>query len=141
MAVWAFDTNVLAYAVGIGQSEQDALKADVADALLARAMRTAAVVLPVQVCLELHNLLVRKGGLPAGEAAALVRDYADGMQLIDSDIEVLDAALNLAERHRLQTYDAVILAAAARAGCDVLYSEDMQDGFEWEGVRVVNPFR
>lgn len=140
MPVCAFDTNVLAYATGIVQSTADAVKADAADALLATAMRNATVVLPVQVCLELHNLLVRKGGMSHREASVIVREYFDGAELIASDPGVLATALDLSERHRMQTYDAVILAAAARARCDFLYSEDMQDGFEWEGVRIVNPF-
>ncbi len=52
----------------------------------------------------------------------------------------MTAALNLASVHRLQIWDAVILSAAASAGCRVLLSEDLQDGFTWNGVTVVNPF-
>jgi predicted nucleic acid-binding protein len=37
-------------------------------------------------------------------------------------------------------WDSLILASAILAGVDVLYSEDMQDGFEIEGGRIVNPF-
>ena len=57
-----------------------------------------------------------------------------------TDAAVMTEAFNLAEKHGLQTYDAIILAAAAKGGCDMLYSEDMQHGFEWNGVLVVNPF-
>lgn len=136
----AVDTNVLAYAVGIGRTVADRAKLAIADALLAEVIDEGPLVVPVQVCMELHHLLMRKRGLDAGQAAEIVRDYTAGVVLVATDIAVLEAAFDLASRHRLQTYDAVILAAAARAGCDVLYSEDMQDGFEWEGVRIVNPF-
>jgi predicted nucleic acid-binding protein len=40
----------------------------------------------------------------------------------------------------LRIWDAVILAAAASAGCRLLLSEDMQEGFTWNGVTVTNPF-
>ena len=63
-----------------------------------------------------------------------------GIRQNSTDEAVLAEAFALAERHGLQTYDAIILAAAAQGGCDILYSEDMQHGFEWNGVMVVNPF-
>ena len=103
-------------------------------------MRDQPLVVPIQVCFELHHLLVRKRGLAPRTAAELVRDLTDGAVIVPSDLAVLEAAFDLVGHHGLQTYDAVILASAARAGCDILYSEDMQDGFEWQGVRIVNPF-
>jgi predicted nucleic acid-binding protein len=50
------------------------------------------------------------------------------------------AATDLAADHALSIWDAVILAAAADAGCRLLLSEDMQDGFSWRGLTVANPF-
>ena len=47
---------------------------------------------------------------------------------------------SLAATHRLQIWDALILATAAGAGCRLLLSEDMQDGFVWKGCTVANPF-
>jgi len=37
-------------------------------------------------------------------------------------------------------WDAVIVSAAAEGGCRLLISEDLQDGFTWNGVTVTNPF-
>jgi predicted nucleic acid-binding protein len=42
--------------------------------------------------------------------------------------------------HQLAFWDAIVLSAAADANCRVLLSEDLQDGFTWSGVTVVNPF-
>jgi predicted nucleic acid-binding protein len=50
------------------------------------------------------------------------------------------AATDLAAQHQLGIWDSVILAAAADAGCRLLLSEDMQDGFTWNGVTIANPF-
>ena len=56
--------------------------------------------------------------------------------------ETHDAGLQLAERHGLSVYDAMIVAAALLAGCKTLLSEDMQDGQVFEGrLKVRNPFR
>jgi predicted nucleic acid-binding protein len=49
-------------------------------------------------------------------------------------------AADLATDHRLGIWDAVILSAAAQAGCRLLLSDDLQEGFTWAGVTVVNPF-
>ena len=46
------------------------------------------------------------------------------------------AATDLAVDRDLSIWDAVILAAAADAGCRLLLSEDMQDGFAWRGLRA-----
>ena len=46
----------------------------------------------------------------------------------------------LKERHGIQFYDALIVASAEEAGCNTLYSEDMEDGAVYGTVRVVNPF-
>jgi len=65
------------------------------------------------------------------------RDFAEPIETSEA---VLDAALHLASVHKLRIWDAIILAAAAEADCRLLLSEDMQDGFTWRGVTVVNPF-
>ena len=50
------------------------------------------------------------------------------------------SALGLARDHGLPFYDALIVAAAIEAGCETLYSEDMQHGREFGGLTIVNPF-
>jgi predicted nucleic acid-binding protein len=59
---------------------------------------------------------------------------------VPTDEAVFDAALELASHHHFQIYDAIILAAAVQVRCDLLLSEDMQDGFAWRGVTIANPF-
>ena len=58
------------------------------------------------------------------------------------DISVLthDAAIALAREHTLCFYDALSFASAIEAGCDILYSEDMQHGRNIGGLAIVNPF-
>lgn len=51
-----------------------------------------------------------------------------------------DSALRIAERYGYSIYDALILAAALAAGCDLLYSEDMQDAQTIDSLIIRNPF-
>ena len=49
-------------------------------------------------------------------------------------------AVQIAERFQIGYFDAQILAAAKRMGCATVYSEDLNSGQDYGGVRVVNPF-
>ena len=50
------------------------------------------------------------------------------------------AAVDLHERYQISFWDAMILQSAARRGCQVVWSEDLNAGQTYQGVRVVNPF-
>jgi predicted nucleic acid-binding protein len=131
----ALDTNVLAYAEGINGAE----RRNVALALIRRVPQEAAVV-PVQVLGELFNVLVRKGGRSRSDARDALLSWRDTFPGVETSPEVMLAAADLATDHQLGIWDAVILSAASRAGCRLLLSEDLQEGFTWAGVTVVNPF-
>ena len=60
--------------------------------------------------------------------------------MVETSATVMRGAADLATDHRLGVWDAVIPSAAAVAGCRLLLSEDLQDGFTWHGVTVTNPF-
>jgi predicted nucleic acid-binding protein len=136
----ALDTNILGYAAGIRGVDADNPKVDIAEALIAELQAGDGIILPAQVLLEFHHLLLRKGRQSQKEAAAIVGEYVSANRVVNITSELISDAFALAAEHRLQTFDAVILAAAAFARCDVLYSEDMQHGFLWRGVTVLNPF-
>ncbi|HEY0311712.1 MAG TPA: hypothetical protein VGC56_04380 [Allosphingosinicella sp.] len=53
---------------------------------------------------------------------------------------MLDLGTETEARHRFSFWDCMILAAARAQGCDIVWSEDMQDGRIVEGMRVGNPF-
>ena len=56
-------------------------------------------------------------------------------------VEVHETGLGLAVRYGFFIYDAMIAASALHAGCDTLWSEDMEHGMTLEeGLRIMNPF-
>jgi predicted nucleic acid-binding protein len=55
-------------------------------------------------------------------------------------VEIHNAGLSIAERYGYHIYDALILAAAVDADCDLLYSEDMWDGQTIDSLTIRNPF-
>jgi predicted nucleic acid-binding protein len=69
----------------------------------------------------------------------LLRGLLDILPLTE---EVHEHGLLLAARHDFHVYDAMIVAAAELAGCDILWSEDMQHGMQLDsGLQILDPFR
>jgi predicted nucleic acid-binding protein len=125
------DTNVVAYAL-----TNDARKKAIAEELLARQP-----CISVQVVNELVNVCVRKLGYSREAAIAAGRMVMQLCNVLPLDSKDVEQAFQLSDRFGYSHWDALILAAAVRQGCDVLYSEDMQHGQEIGGVvRIENPF-
>ncbi len=131
----ALDTNILIYAEGLN----DARRRDATVEMLA-ALGEHAIALPSQALGELFFALVRKFQHRPAQARDRVGRWRERFPLLAADEIVFDDALDLAGSHGLQVWDALILATAARAGCSLLLSEDMHDGFVWQGTTVANPF-
>jgi predicted nucleic acid-binding protein len=131
----AFDTNVLAYAEGVNGEARKT----VALSLVSR-LDPASTLIPVQALSELFNVLVKKARWSRQDAQRAVLAWGDTFPLIETGADVILGALNLTRDRQLGIWDSVILSAAADAGCRLLLSEDLQEGFTWSGVTVTNPF-
>jgi predicted nucleic acid-binding protein len=130
----ALDTNILAYAEGINAAG----KRDAALELIQQLSER--IVLPVQALDELFYVLVRKAGRAPQEARGAILNWQDAFPVAETSTPVMLAGMDLAVQHQLSIWDAVIVSAAAHAGCRLVLSEDLQDGFTWHGVTVANPF-
>lgn len=131
----ALDTNVLAYAEGINGAERRGPALD-----LVNRLPQEATVIPVQVLGELFNVLVRKAGKSRADAREALLSWRDAFPVIATSSEIMLTAVDLATDHRFGIWDAVVMSAASQAGCRLLLSEDLQEGFTWGGVTVVDPF-
>src|SRR5688500_11572155 len=98
---------------------------------LARQLPQEAVIIPVQALGELFSVLVRKAGKSRTEARTAILTWHDTFAVIETSREIMLAAADLATNHRFAIWDAVILVAASQAGCRLLLSEDLHDGFTW----------
>lgn len=131
----ALDTNILAYAEGVN----GAAGRKAALAILERLPQSATFI-PVQALGELFAVLVRKAGRTPKQARSSILSWQEAFPLIETSHSVLLTALDLAAAHQTSVWDSIILSAAAAAGCRFLLSEDLQHGFTWSGVTIVNPF-
>ena len=129
------DTNILVYAEGAN----DAARQTAALALCA-ALDSSRAFIPVQALGELYNVLTRRLRWDRSRAAQTIARWRSSFQPAPSSDATMRVAIELAAGRGLVIWDAVILASCAEARCEVLLSEDMQDGFAWRGITVVNPF-
>ena len=125
-----FDTNVLLYLLSA-----DAVKAQRAEELV-----SGGGAISVQVLNEFASVASRKLRMTMPE----IQECLDPVRQICSvepvTLETHLQGLELSGRYGFSVYDSMIVASALLAGCDVLYSEDWQDGQRIEGMRIVNPF-
>ena len=131
----ALDTNLLAYAEGVNDDERRRAAIAVVESL-----DPDQTFLPVQALGELYAVLVKRAKRSRSKARDAVMQWGDTFPLIEASPDVLSRAMDLAVDHELQLWDALIIASAAEAGCRLLLSEDLQNGFTWGGLTVVNPF-
>ena len=124
-----FDTNVLLYLLS-----KDAAKADLAEALLA----TGGVV-SVQVLNEFASVATRKLAMTIPEIREILSTIR-ACVVRSLDIETHDLGLEMAERYGFSIYDGLIVAAAVRARCAILYTEDLQQGQVIDQLTIQNPF-
>lgn len=93
-----------------------------------------------QVVSEFYSAVQRLAEpLVPGEALDAARSLLK-WRVVGADADLLGRALEIRERWQPSYWDALIVAAAERAGVDTLYSEDFSDGQIIAGVTVVNPF-
>lgn len=135
----ALDSNVLVYLAGVSRTATDDAKVERARDIVRRLSSTASLVAPAQTLGELFVVL-RRSGVTAEEARAILLQFGEALATSATEARTVASATDLVVDHRLQFWDALIVTAAADAGCSMLLSEDMQDGFVTRGMTIVNPF-
>lgn len=131
-----FDTNILIYAIRPEPGEESK------QAIALELLRAEDVVVSVQVLQEFYAQATR-----SSHPNRLLHD--DAMQFIDTlpteaiqdlTVEVFRRATALCQRYQISYWDAAIIAAAEMAGCDAVYSEDLNAEQDYDGTTVINPF-
>lgn len=130
------DTNIVLYAF----DDSEPRKQSIAQELLRRAVR-AECVISVQVLSEICNTILRK--MIVSHPIDLLREILEQLEPVPTvcpDERMVRRAVDCRERYGVHFYDGMIIAAAERAGCKRIWSEDLNAGQEYFGVKVENPF-
>ena len=131
------DTNILLYAVSPLPEEADKIRR------AREILEEPDLAVSVQILQEFYYQAMRPTGparLTHEEALAFLEAILE-LPVQEVTVELFHTAVAISHRYRLSYWDGAILAAAQSLGCDAVYSEDLSPQQDYNGLRVINPFR
>lgn len=133
------DTNVFVYSF----DEGNPTKRERSIALIQEALMTGMGVISTQVVQEFLKIATQKFSVPMkpDDSKVYLRLVLNPLCQVYPNLALFETCLDLQNETRYSFYDSLILASAQQGGCDILYSEDLQDGQDVRGVKIVNPYR
>lgn len=131
-----FDTNVIVYA----HDDSEPKKRDRARELLGSAVQDGSGVISAQVLSETYVTLTKKLGIAAKDVEDEILQLSE-FRVVEISAALVLRALQIKEEFELSYWDSLIIAAAEHAGCETVWSEDLNDGQAYDKVTVHNPFK
>ena len=129
------DTNILLYTI----DQREHGKRDQALRIVSELAYHGMAVISIQVLQEFYVGATRKFGIDPLSAKEMIAGFRSH-ELVMPDIEVVKEAIDTSILNRISFWDALLIASARRANCEVLWTEDLNHGQIIQGVRIENPF-
>jgi predicted nucleic acid-binding protein len=132
-----FDTNILVYAYDNHFPD----KQQRAQELIISAVKNGNGVLSTQVLGEFFTVVTRKIRAPLSvrDARSIIQ-YMGSMPVQEIDLLIVKRAIDTLEQYKISYWDSLIIAAAERAQCNCILSEDFNAGQKYHGIEITNPF-
>lgn len=131
------DTNIIVYA----HDNKYPHKQIKAQEIIFNGMRESIAVISAQVLSDFFVTVTKRSKQNYSVATAkheiLLLSH---LQVLDIDFDLVIRAMSIKVRYQLSYWDSLILAAAERSECSILYSEDLSPGQLYGEVRCINPF-
>ena len=137
-AKYFIDTNIFVYSF----DERQPAKRERASALIQEALQTGGGIISTQVIQEFLNVATQRFAVPMKieGARTYLRLVMNPLCQVYPSLGLYESCLEIQAETRYSFYDSLIIAAAVQGGCELLHSEDLQDGQVVRGVRIVNPY-
>lgn len=131
------DTNILVYAYDNHFPD----KQQRAREILIRAVKNGSGVLSTQVLGEFFTVVTKKIKVPLSvKNARDIIKYMGSMPVQEIDLLIVNRAIDTLEKYKISYWDSLIIAAAERAGCNHILSEDLNAGQKYYEMEIINPF-
>ena len=130
------DTNIIVYAHDFDEPHKQTIAKD----LLSCALRKRKGVISTQVMGETFVSLIKKIGIEPADATDEIRKLTR-FRVVELSAALVLRGLEIKAQFGLSYWDSLIIAAAERASCKVIFSEDLNDGQTYGSVLVMNPFK
>ena len=127
------DSNILIYSI----DNNDSVKQDIAKKIITELSDNA--VISTQVLQEFYNVVTRKLNCPKDKAKQLVKNISESFYVHKNSVSDILHAIEINMKTQFSFWDSLVISAAISEGCDVLYSEDLNDGQRVEELTIKNP--
>lgn len=132
------DTNIFYYCF----DANEVVKRKKANQLIRDLLYGHSGIVSIQVIQEFLNVVTKK--MPGRFKQEDLDDYLQAvlwpMCVSQDDKRCVDMAMSCHFRYKISFYDALIISSASLSGCRCVYSEDLQHGSIFLGVKIINPF-
>jgi predicted nucleic acid-binding protein len=137
-AKFFLDTNIFVYSFDRAAPK----KATKAKRLIREALASQKGVISFQVVQEFFNVATKRFAQPlrVSEAEQYMGTVFRPLLAVQSSLALYSEALHLQKQRGLSWYDSLIVCAATQSRCGILFTEDLQHGQSFGGLRVENPF-
>ena len=129
------DCNIFVYAMDCGAGA----KQQVAEALLKGCSGDTWGVISTQVLQEFYAVATRKLRVDRARIRQAMDSMCD-LEVVQVDVPLIREAVDCSVLNNISFWDALIVSAARKAACSVLWTEDLNHGQVINGVRIENPF-
>jgi len=129
------DTNILIYSIDFS----DPVKQKKARELLARSVLQDKPVISTQVINEFYVVATKKLNADPVIIKNIIHNYSN-MEIVQTDLQLIESAIDISIISCISYWDSLIIAAADKALCECIFSEDLNPGQNYRGVVVKNPF-
>ena len=129
------DTNILVYSI----DKREPVKRKNARKVLSGIVDSHQPVISTQVIQEFYVVATTKLKADSVLVKNIIHDFRN-MEIVAVDLELIEQAIDIGLVSRLSFWDSMIIAAAEKARCDFVFSEDLSAGQSYRGVVVLNPF-
>ena len=129
------DTNLLVYAL----NNKDIEKKDTARKILKKIVESHQPVISTQVIKEFYVVATSKLNVDSIIVKNIIHNFRN-MEVVCNDLDLIEQAIDISVISQLSFWDSLIIAAAEKANCEYIFSEDLNAGQIYRGVTSVNPF-
>jgi predicted nucleic acid-binding protein len=129
------DTNIFVYSLDGADNEKKAN----AQSILKKIVASHQPVISTQVIKEFYVVATAKLQADKITVKNIIHNFRN-MEIVNNDIELIEQAIDISVISQLSFWDSLIIAAAEKANCEFIFSEDLNSGQLYRGVTLINPF-
>ena len=138
MTQYFIDSNIWLYRFIVNTNDANSIKKQqIATSITSQEN----LLVSTQVINEVCANLIRKAGFDNSQIQTLIKEFAEGCEILPLSLETIQYAAKLRNNYSLSFWDSLIVASAILGKASILYSEDMQNGLIINNtLQIVNPF-